>query len=198
MNIYRAKHDNVPESPVRTLYGRKGNTLILPLDICILQVINGREELRPSPEVGRLVAAPIQEEVGGRIGLVAQYDWPPPFTRIANPVVLVQLAPSANLREVEDLRVLAPLVQVGDPVICTAGNIQGKVVRDIGWCNYPDNVHKVEAYRVEFSRHIDRRAHGAAVRLKGDGLIGMLIATQNEEPEDGQVEGVCRALVFPA
>ncbi len=191
MNIYRAKHDNVPESPVRTLYGRKGNQLLLPLDVCILQTVNGKEEFRPSPEETRLIAAPIQDERDGRIGLVAQYAWPPTDKTTVNPVVTVQLAPSANVKGVEDLRVIACQVAVGDGIVCVEGNIEGKVTRAIGWCTYPDLTHQVEAYRVEFQQHVSRRAHGAAVRLKSGELVGMLIATQNQE------NGACRALVYP-
>jgi len=33
MNVFRARHDNMPESPVRRLYGRKGNLLLVPLDV---------------------------------------------------------------------------------------------------------------------------------------------------------------------
>jgi hypothetical protein len=45
---------------------------------------------------------------------------------------------------------------------------------------------------VEFSRHVDRTAHGAAVRLETGELLGMLIATLNRPG------GACRALVYPA
>ncbi len=202
MNVFRAKHDNVSESPVRTLYGRKGSTLLLPLDVCILQTVNGREEFRPSPEDTRLVAAPIQDEDDGRIGLIAHYDWPPLDGGAVNPVVTVQLAPSASVKGVEDLRVLASQVNVGDTVVCAEGGVEGVVLRPLSRCTYPDLTHHVKAFRVEFYQHIDRRAHGAAVRLKSGGrnggLVGMLIATQNEEPQDGQSKGICRALVFPA
>jgi hypothetical protein len=192
MQIFRAKHDNVPESPVRTLYGRKGNLLLLPLDVCILQNINGTEEFRPSPEVTRLIAAPIQDEADGRIGLIAQYTWPPVQGAPVGPVVMVQLAPSANVKGVTDLRELACQVEAGDAIVCVEGGIEGTVSQAIGWCTYPDLTHQVEAYRVEFGQHVGRRSHGAAVRLKSGQLVGMLIATQNQD------SGVCRALVYPA
>ena len=192
MHIYRAKHDNVPQSPVRTLYGRKGNLLLLPLDVCVLQSVNGKEEFRPPPETTRLIAAPIQDELGGRLGLVAQYTWPPRDGVAVDPVVLVQLAPSANVKEVEDLRVIACQVEVGDALVCVEGNIEGRVIRPIGTCPYPDLTHQVEAYCVEFRQHVGCRAHGAAVRLMSGELVGMLIATQNQDT------GVCRALVYPA
>jgi hypothetical protein len=199
MNIYRAKHDNVPVSPVRTLYGRKGNLLLLPLDVCVLQTTNGGidgidgiDEFRPSPEATRLIAAPIQDEKDGRIGLIAQYAWPPREGVPIDPVVLVQLAPSANVKGIADLREVACQVETGDAIVCVEGDIQGTVTRAIGWCTYPDLTHQVEAYRVEFGRHVDRRSHGAAVRLKSGQLVGMLIATQNQD------SGVCRALVYPA
>lgn len=192
MNIYRAKHDNVPESPVRTLYGRKGNLLLLPLDVCILQTVNGKEEFRPSPESTRMIAAPIQDEADGRIGLIAQYTWPPfRDSGSVDPVVLVQLAPSANVKGVEDLRVIACQPALNDAVRCVEGGIDGVVVKLIGWCLYPDLMHRVAAYRVEFAQYIAPRAHGSAVRLKNGELVGMLIATQNQE------SGICRALVYP-
>jgi hypothetical protein len=192
MNIYRTRHDNVPESPVRTLYGRKGNLLLLPLDVCILQVVNGIDEFRPSPEATRLIAAPIQDELDGRVGLVAQYAWPPLDGVPIDPVVLVQLAPSANVKGVVDLRVLASQAAAGDIVICAEGDVEGRVTECSGTCTYPDLAHNVEAYRVEFKEHLSPRCHGAAVRLQGGGLLGMLIATEN------QTNGVCRALVYPA
>jgi hypothetical protein len=204
MNIFRARHDNVPESPVRTLYGRKGNLLLLPLDVCILQTVNGNEEFRPSPETARLIAAPIQDEKDGRIGLIAKYDWPSLLGSngngtVANPVVTVQLAPSANVKGVEDLRVLACRVELGDAVVCVEGGAEGVVVRDMGWCAYPDLTHRVKAYRVEFRQHISNRAHGSAVRLKSGGdLVGMLIATHNQGDGADSSGGVCRALVYPA
>ena len=37
----------------------------------------------------RMIAAPIQEEGGGRLGLIAQYEWPPAPGRPVNPVVTV-------------------------------------------------------------------------------------------------------------
>ena len=61
MQVFRARHDNFPESPVRTLYGRKGNLLLLPLDVCVLYAVNGVEEFRPVVETNRLIAAPILE-----------------------------------------------------------------------------------------------------------------------------------------
>lgn len=192
MNIFRAKHDNVPESPVRTLYGRKGNMLFLPLDVCLLLTVNGQEEFRPPAERTRLIAAPIQDEADGRIGTIAQYAWPPREGVPVNPVVLVQLAPSANVKGVEDLRVIACQVQVGDAIVCVEGDIEGTVLQAIGLCTYPDLAHHVAAYRVEFGQPVSCRSHGSAVRLKTGELLGMLIATQN------QPEGICRALVFPA
>lgn len=211
MNVFRARHDNVPESPVRTLYGRKGNLLLLPLDVCILQTVNGNEEFRPSPESTRLIAAPIQDELDGRIGLIAQYDWPPlpgngnGAVVAANPVVTVQLAPSANVKGVEDLRVLACRVEVGDAIVCMEGGAEGVVVRAIDWCAYPDLSHRVRAYCIDFNQHISVRAHGSAVRLKSGGeLVGMLIATRNlGSGADGSSDnsgggGICRALVYPA
>jgi len=193
MNIYRAKHDNVPESPVRPLYGRKGSYLLLPLDVCILQTVLGREEFRPCAEGTRLIAAPIQDEIDGRIGLIAQYEWPPLNDDApANPLVLVQLAPSANVKAVEDLRVLAIQAEVGDAIVCMEGDVEGVVSAAIDWCTYPDLTHRVRAYRVEFAAHIATRAHGSAVRLRSGDLIGMLIATRNQEGT-----GACRALVYP-
>jgi hypothetical protein len=193
MNIYRAKHDNVPVSPVRTLYGRKGNFLLLPLDVCILQTVNGgSDEFRPCAEDTRLIAAPIQDEADGRIGLIAQYVWPPREGIPIDPVVLVQLAPSANVKGVADLREIACQVEAGDAIVCVEGGIEGTVTRAIGWCTYPDLTHRVEAYRVEFRQHVGCRSHRAAVRLVSGELVGMLIATQNQE------SGVCRALVYPA
>ena len=59
MLIFRARHDNTPPSPVRTLYGRKGNLLLLPLDVCILQQSEGGEEFRPVLPEARLIAAPV-------------------------------------------------------------------------------------------------------------------------------------------
>jgi len=191
MNVFRARHDNVPESPVRTLYGRKGNFLLLPLDVCVLQTVNGIDEFRPSPEVTRLIAAPIQDESDGRVGLVAQYVWPPGEGVLVDPVVLVQLAPSADVKRVRDMRVIACQVEAGDAIVCVEGNIEGRITRSIGWCTYPDLTHRVEAYRVEFGQHVDCRSHGAAVRLPSGELVGMLIATQNQQ------SGVCRALVYP-
>jgi hypothetical protein len=197
MYIYRAKHDNMPESPVRTLYGRKGNVLFVPLDVCILQVAaGGGDEFRPAPEPARLIAAPIQEEGAGRIGLIAHYEWPPLLAdHSVNPVVTVQLAPSASVRGIEDLRVLAPQVHPGDAVTIDLGSgttISGTIHTEIGWCSYPDLLHHVGAYRVELVAHVDVRLHGSAVRLTGNGgLLGMLIATQNEPG------GTCRALVYP-
>jgi hypothetical protein len=41
-------------------------------------------------------------------------------------------------------------------------------------------MHRVRAYAVAFGRHVERRAHGAAVRLETGELLGMLIATQNQ------------------
>jgi hypothetical protein len=195
MKIFRARYDNVPESPVRTLYGRKGNLLLMPLDVCILQRSNGTEEFRP-PEAARLIAAPIQEQGGGRLGVIARYEWPPRPDALVNPVVIVQLAPSANIKGVPDLRVLASQVNIGDKIVLTGGSsgdrVEG-VVRSLrGSCEYPDLAHPVQAYRVEFQQHVDRQEHGAAIWLEGSGLLGMLIATQN------QPGGICRALVYPA
>jgi hypothetical protein len=199
MNIFRARHDNMPESPVRRLYGRKGNLLLVPLDVCILQGLDGTEEFRPPPEPSRLIAAPIQEEGGGRLGLIARYEWPPRGDRPVNPVVTVQLAPSANARDIEDLRVIASQFAVGDRVVLegdsddpAAARTEGIILALSGWNEYPDLSHRVKAYGVEFSRHVDRRVHGAAVRLETGELLGMLIATQN------QPGGACRALVYPA
>ena len=197
MHIYRARHDNMPISPVRTLYGRKGNLLLLPLDVCILQTINGTEEFRPAPEAARLIAAPIQEEGGGRVGLIAHYDWPPLHSDApVNPIVTVQLAPSADARGIEDLRVLAPQVHVGDKILlrlCDCRTIEGTVRDRVDRHHYPDLGHHVRAYAVTFEQHVDRSAHGGAVRLLNNGRVfGMLIATQNEP------DGLCRALVYPA
>jgi hypothetical protein len=210
MNIYRARHDNFPESPVCTLYGRKGSLLLLPLDICLLQTLNGAEEFRPPPEPRRLIAAPIQEEGGGRLGLIAQYEWPPPPGRPVNPVVTVQLAPGAGASAggIPDIRVFASEFAVGDrvvlelgedngsgdPTASTAGEVRmaGVIETLSGPHEYPDLMHRVKAYGVEFSRHVDRRAHGAAVRSETGELLGMLIATHN------QSGGACRALVYPA
>jgi hypothetical protein len=192
MNVYRAKHDNVPESPVRTLYGRKGNLLLLPLDVCILQTVNGRDEFRPSIENTLLIAAPIQDEADGRIGLIAQYDWPPLPGKPANPVVMVQLAPSANVKGVPDLRVIASQVHLGDSITCEEADAEGIVWADLGPCTYPDLTHQLEAYRVEFNKHVSQRAHGAAVRSTTGELVGMLIATQNSTSSS-----TCRALVYP-
>ena len=196
MYLYRAKHDNLPESPVRTLYGRKGNLLLLPLDVCILQTVGGIEEFRPASEANRLISAPIQEEGGGRVGLIAQYEWPPLHHESpVNPVVTVQLAPSASIRGIEDLRVLAPRVHTGDRVTLGSGkdSIEGTVYEQPGLHHYPDLTHHVQAYAVEFQQHMDRKLHGAAVWLSTNGrLLGMLILTQNE-PDD-----LCRALVYPA
>src|ERR1044071_6520552 len=125
MNIFRARHDNVPESPVRRLYGRKGNLLLVPLDVCLLQEINGVEEFRPPPEPSRLIAAPLQEEGGGRLGLIARYEWPPRNGRPVNPVVTVQLAPSANAKGIEDLRVYASQFAVGDKVVLEGNEGEG-------------------------------------------------------------------------
>jgi hypothetical protein len=203
MNIFRARHDNMPESPVRRLYGRKGNLLLVPLDVCLLQEINGVEEFRPPPERGRLIAAPILEEGGGRVGLIAQYEWPPRNGRPVNPVVTVQLAPSANIRGIEDLRVIASQFAAGDRVVlqedeqeggdpAAAGRTEGVILAPSGRHEYPDLMHRERAYAVAFGRHVERRAHGAAVRLETGELLGMLIATQN------QPDGACRALVYPA
>ncbi|MBC8104385.1 MAG: hypothetical protein H7Z41_17555 [Cytophagales bacterium] len=191
MNIFRAKHDNVPESPVRTLYGRKGSVLLLPLDICILQIVNEREEFRPSPEDARLIAAPIMDELHGRIGLIAQYTWPPRNGDPVNPVVTVQLAPSASVKGVEDLRVIACQAEAGDAILCVESSVEGVILRSAERCTYPDLTHEVQAYPVEFRGHVARRTHGAAVRLATGELLGMLIATQNQN------NGTCRALVYP-
>ena len=176
---------------MRTLYGRKANILLLPLDVCLLQTVDGKEEFRPSPESNRLIAAPIQDERDGRIGLIAQYTWPPREGMPVDPVVMVQMAPSATLRGVEDLRVIASQAEVGDTVVCVEGNIEGKVMRSICLCTYPDLTHQVNAYHVEFPQHVGSRAHGSAVRFKSGQLLGMLIATMNLNT------GVCRALVYP-
>lgn len=209
MKIIRTRYDNVPESPVRTLYGRKGNLLFVPLDVCILQVSNNTEEFRPSPEAARLIAAPIQEYGDGRLGVVAQYEWPPRAGEPVNPVVTVQLAPSANVKGIPDLRVLASQFRVGDRVFLAGtdtslhaadGNgstlagrrIEGVVVILSHWQEYPDLTHRVMAYGVEFQHHVDRTVHGAAVWRETGELMGMLIATQN------QPDGICRALVYPA
>jgi hypothetical protein len=165
---------------------------LLPLDVCLLQTVNGREEFRPSTEGTRLIAAPIQDERDGRIGTIAQYAWPPRDGIPLIPVVLVQLAPSANVKGVEDLRVIASHAKVGDGIICTETGAEGIIMQASGGCTYPDLTHQVEAYRVEFNEPIACRAHGSAVRLATGGLLGMLIATQN------QPDGICRALVYPA
>jgi len=131
-------------------------------------------------------------------------------------VVTVQLAPSANARGIEDLRVITSQFAVGDRVVIEGnggeggdsaaartdathnagtGRTEGVILALSalsGWNEYPDLEHRVKAYGVEFSQHIDRRAHGAAVRLDTGELLGMLIATQN------QPSGACRALVYAA
>lgn len=203
MKIFRVKYDNVPESPVRTLYGRKGNLLLAPLDVCILQLNNGNEEFRPAPEAARLIAAPIQEYNDGRMGVIAQYEWPPNNDSAINPVVTVQLAPSANAKGIPDLRVLASQVRVDDRVkvfleskndgLSVLGQSIAGTVRTIPqWHPYPDLIHRVLAYGVEFQQHVDRTMHGSAVWLETGELVGMLISTQN------QPDGICRALVYPA
>ncbi len=193
MKLFRAKHDTLPESPVRTLYGRKGTLLLLPLDVCILQVVNGgTEEFRPLAEPNRLNTAPIQEEGGGRIGLILSYDWPPKDHAV-NPVVTVQLAPSANHKGIPDVRVFAALVEVGDAILIEDDNgsfIAGTIHALDIWCAYPDLTHRVRAHRAEFSQHLSRRAHGSAVTLVTGELVGMLIATQN------QSGGTCRVLIY--
>jgi len=110
----------------------------------------------------------------------------------------VQLAPSANARGIEDLRVIASQFAVGDRVVLEGdggdpgARTEGVIQTLSGWNEYPDLEHRVKAHGVEFSQHIDRRAHGAAVRLDTGELLGMLIATQN------QPSGACRALVYAA
>src|SRR5690349_7077166 len=125
MLIFRARHDNTAPSPMRTLYGRKGNLLLFPLDVCILQFIEGGEEFRPVLPATRLIAAPVQEDGGRgpdgpgtrRIGLIAHYEWPPLPGAVVNPVVTAQAAPSASLKGIPDIAVIAPLVELGDRIL---------------------------------------------------------------------------------
>ena len=214
MHIFRPKHDNLHDniaaSPVRALYGRKGGLLLAPLDLCVLLVQpDGGEEFRTSLPPGRFLAAPVQEAAGGRIGLIAGYDWPPPGkgeSSSVNPVVLVQAAPSVNIRGIADRERIAAQAEVEDAVHLgrddegDAEGVEGVVRHGIGPYPYPDLAHQVSAYRVEFGRPVPREAHGSPVYLgagggAGDGagadLLGMLIATDNRP------DGTCRALVYP-
>ncbi len=211
MKIFRARHNTVPESPVRTLYGRKGNLLLVPLDICILQMANGIEEFRPPLEVSRLITAPVQDLEDGRLGVIAGYDWPPQKGESVNPVVTIQLAPSGNVKGIPDLRVLASQLRVGDLVFLSGEDVEqvvfavgrktvnpdsvnrvvGTIVSLTHLQEYPDLEHRVIAHAVEFQQHLDPTVRGAAVRRESGELVGMLISTQN------QPDGVCRALVYP-
>ena len=173
MLIFRPKHDTIAASPVRTLYGRKGNLLLAPLDLCILLAQDGgREDFRTAlpPEV--LLASPVQEAGGSRVGLIAQYEWPPPTSASrVNPVVLLQVAPSANIKSIADRECIAVQADVGDAVHLdgetatgTAG-VQGVVRHLVGPHPYPDLAHRVEAYRVDFSQPVPKEAHGSPVYL---------------------------------
>ena len=207
MRIFRPRHDNLREtiaaSPVRTLYGRKGSLLLAPLDLCILLAQNGQEEFRTSFPAGRFLAAPVLEAGGGRLGLISGYRWPPAAPgELVSPVVLLQAAPSADIRGIADVERIAAQADVGDTVHLGSGApaAAGRVRHLIQRHPYPDLAHRVEAYRVEFSVPVPKEAHGAPVYLgEGEGsgegeaaLLGMLIATDN------QAGGTCRALVYPA
>ena len=214
MLIFRPRHENIAASPVRTLYGRKGNLLLAPLDLCVLLTRDGGggEDFRTSLPAGRFVAAPVQEAGASRVGLIAQYQWPPalPPGDLVNPVVTVQAAPSADVRAVPDVERIAAQADVGDLVYLDGGGtggggagggtggdsgdsggverIGGVVRHLIGRHPYPDLAHRVEAYRVDFWAPVPKEAHGSAVRLFGGALLGMLIATDNQPDNQNQPE----------
>lgn len=197
---FRREKSHTSLSPLRMLYGRKNERLILPLDICIVLERDGKEVLFLPASHGIHNNDPIVNTGGGELGRIGRYDFPPanmfeiqPYTEVISniPVEMVPLgqAPAVNAQK-QDIVEIEILNDSFEP---TPTGVRGNIVQLPMSYAYPDLAHRVTAYHVHFNQRLRSVQHGSRVVMVRDrSLLGMLFVTENKS------DGTCETLVFPA
>ncbi|KAI9134865.1 hypothetical protein [Acaryochloris sp. CCMEE 5410] len=196
MQVFRVDSPTILQSPVFEMYGRQDGVIIAPLDLVLIQ-LDGSPSFRPPTSPGTLNGFAIRTPVGGNVGTIQSYDFPPADPFNIKPFVKIEPADGVTLGAIPDTKVdSAPPISVGSPVTFqgTVGSVPGTVVSsNILTLPYPSFSSRVQHYQINFSRHILPSLHGGRVFIDSSStLLGMLIATQN------LLDGTCDAMVFPS
>lgn len=192
MQISRDAFVGRPASAIRTLFGRRGDALLAPLDLCIVE---DGEVFNPNTVSGVYVGAPVIWQGAGLLGTILGYCWPPamPGDRV-DPIVAIKPDAAVDIGGVPDVTEFAPVAHENDPVQLDypQSPITGTIATALQEFPYPTGAYRVSAYLVEFDEAVQPIMHGARVRLTSGALLGILLKT------DDFPNGSRRALVHPA
>lgn len=189
-------------SPPRLLYGKKEGQLILPLDLCIVEMVAGTEQPRFPNTPGQYNAQPVRRAGGGTLGRLAHYDWPPANAFAVVPTAVITPDSALPIASVPEAHAPMPLLHINDVVEleflddnfqAIPTGILGAIQEVLVTRMYPDLGHRVIVHRVDFGTSLQDISHGHRVVLASSrALLGMLFVTQNQGPEH------CDAWVYPA
>jgi hypothetical protein len=199
MQIKRDAVGTIPSSQTRELYGNLGGILIAPIDIILFH----SGTFNPPSTQGSFNNANVLTSAGTTLGKIASSPWPPtslfavePFVKITpnlgtatTPGIDLTLLPNVSSGGI-------PALSSGDSIklVTGGGNISGSILDpNISGRIYLTFSFRVNAFTVQFNQLLLASLHGSRIITSGGLLIGMLIATQNN-----QSNGTCDALVFPA
>ena len=190
MLINRDTDNPFPPSAVRTLFGKRGATLIGPLDLCIVEQ---GEVYNPNIPAGVFVGATVSAQGIGPLGTIDSYSWPPgiPGAEV-DPLVVISPDPAVDISGVPDISQFAPVAHVGDQVTIDGTTVTGRINTPLQSFPYPGAAYRIHAFLIQFNSTIQPEVHGARVRLANGALLGMLLKTDNFP------SGSDRALVYPA